>query len=381
MSDEYGYGREQIVFVKAEGAGAYGTLVQPSAADAIKVLNCNMNISQERKDRLEKGISRSIIDRITGRKSVDWSIDKYALPSGSKDVKPDDAALWEALFGKEEVHQDTSVDYILLAEPSISLSIFSDVGPHREAICGAIPSKWSLKFGGGEEPKVTFSGEAKDHYLCGSGTLAAGASGTTTITVNDARQFCTGMLIKVGTEDNSGSGFLINTINYGANQLTLNAQVTSQSSGAAVIPLPLTATTAGDVIPIIVGNVKFETTTILLTSCGFDIDQKAALRNDEFGTESASGFRYSEFREVTCSLEMYFRKGAAKWLNDAKRFTPQDIEVNLGDTDGYKMEIDANQVEFEIPNIDVPDSDECTISLTGKCLGSAGEDELKVSFL
>ena len=126
-------------------------------------------------------------------------------------------------------------------------------------------------------------------YDGGSGTLAAEASGTTTITVNDARQFCTGMLIKVGTEDNSGSGFLINTINYGTDQLTLNAQVTSQSSGAAVIPLPLTATTAGDVIPIIVGNVKLGTDTILLTSCGFDIDPKAALRNDEFGTESASG--------------------------------------------------------------------------------------------
>jgi len=379
MSTEYAYGREQIIFVKSESP--YGTLVHPAGGDAIKVLSCNMSIAQERKDRLEKGSTRSVISRFTGRKTGEFSIEKYALPSGAKGTKPDDALLWEAVFGSEEVHMDLSVDYILLAEPSISLSIFNDIDPHREALCGAVPSKWSFKFGGGDEPKVTFSGEAKDHYLCGSDTLAQDATTTTAITVTDTRQFAIDMLIKVGTEDNGGAGFNITEINYETNVLTLNAQVASQSTGAAVIPLPITPTTSGDVISVINGNVKIGTSEILITSCGFDLDQKVALRNDEFGSESASGYRHPEFREVTCSLDLYFKKNAAKWLNDAKRFTAQDIEVNLGDTEGYKMEIDANQVEFEIPSIDVPDNDECTISLSGKCLGSAGEDEIVVKFL
>jgi len=379
MSTEYAYGREQIIFVKSEDP--YGTLVHPVGGDALKVLSCNMSIAQERKDRLEKGSTRSVISRVTGRKTSEFSIEKYALPSGSKGTKPDDALLWEAVFGSEEVHLDLSVDYILLAEPAISLSILNDVGPHREAICGAVPSKWSFKFGGGDEPKVTFSGEAKDHYLCGSDVLTEDATTTTAITVTDARQYAIDMLIKVGTEDNGGAGFNITEINYDANVLTLNAQVTSQSTGVAVIPLPITPTTSGDVISVISGNVKIGTSEILITSCGFDLDQKVALRNDEFGSASASGYRHPEFREVTCSLDLYFKKNAAKWLNDAKRFTAQDIEVNLGDVEGYKMEIDANQVEFEIPSIDVPDNDECAISLSGKCLGSAGEDELVVKFL
>ena len=53
----------------------------------------------------------------------------------------------------------------------------------------------------------------------------------------------------------------------------------------------------------------------------------------------------------------------------------------LGDTAGKKLQIDANQVEFDIPKIEVPDSDECTITLTGKCLGSSGEDEITATFL
>jgi len=381
MSDEYGYGREQIVYIKEEDP--YGTLVHPSATDAIKILSANMNIKQERKDRLEKGSTRSVLSRFTGRKKVDWSIEKYALPSGVKGTPPDDALLWEALFGSEDIQSEVSVDYSLAAEPAISLSIINDVGPHREAICGAVPSKLSFKFGGGDEPKATFSGEAKDHYLCGSDALAAGASTTTTITVDDARQFAVGMLIKVGTEDNSSAGFEITEIDYDTNQLTLSAQVTSQSEDAAVIPMPLTATTTGDVIPVTAGTVLFESgaTEILITGCTVDVDQKVLLRNDEFGSDSASGYRHPDFRDVAISLDLYFIKSAAKWLNDAKRFTAQDIEINLGVTDGYKMEIDAGQVEFEIPNITVPDNGECTITLAGKCLGSLGEDELTFSFL
>ena len=81
------------------------------------------------------------------------------------------------------------------------------------------------------------------------------------------------MLVQVGDDDNSDSGFTINSIDYDDDQLTLSAQVTSQDNGAAVIPLPITPTTAGDVIPAIIGTVKIGTTTIYVTDCGFTVDQ------------------------------------------------------------------------------------------------------------
>jgi hypothetical protein len=131
-----------------------------------------------------------------------------------------------------------------------------------------------------------------------------------------------------------------------------------------------------------VGTVKFGSTTIYITGGSFDIDQKVKLRNDEFGYSAARSYRHPDFREVTCSLDLYFEKAATKWLTDAKRFTAQDIEVILGDTAGKKCRIDANQVEFEIPKVEVPDADEATITLSGKCLGTAtGEDEISVTFL
>jgi len=379
MSTEYAYGREEDVFIKSEGT-SFGTLVHPAGTDAIKVLKCDIGFTQERGDIFEKGSTRSLINRVTRRKTVDWSIEKYLYPSGVAGTKPDDTDLWEALFGKVTT-PDSTVLYELLAEPTMSLSIHRNIGPHREAICGAVPTKWGLKFGGGDEPKVTFSGNAADHYLCGSDSLSAGVSGSSNIVVYDARQFTVGMKIKVGTETNSGAGFTISTITYGTNTLGLNASVTSQAKDTAVVPLPITPTTAGSVIPIIVGTVKFGSTPLLITGCTFDVDQKAKLRNDEFGYSAATGQRYPERRVVNCSLDMYFKSDAAAWLNDAKRFTAQDIEVVLGDTSGYKCQIDAGQVEFDIPKVAVPDADEATITLSGTCLAtSTGENELTVTF-
>ena len=381
MSTKYAYGREQIVYVTEESAAAFGTLVQPVLTDAMKVLSAKFNVAQERKDRLEKGATRSLISRITGRKTCDWSIEKYVLPSGVLDTPSDDALLWEAMFGKEDI--SSGIVYSLLAEPAISLSLFNNVGPHREALGGAVPSKWTLNFGGGDEPKVTFSGEAKDHYFCGSDALAAQATASTTITVDDASQFAVGMLIDVGTENNTGAGFEITIIDFDTNIMTLDAAVTSQAVDAAVVPHVLAATTAGNIIPVTIGTVKLGAgaDTLLLTACSFDIDQKAKMRNEEFGSYMASGFRHPEYREVTCSLTMYLRKGDVKWINDTKRFVPQDIEVILGDTEGSILQIDANQVEFDIPNMEVPDAEEASITMTGKCLGSAGEDEITATFL
>lgn len=375
------YGREELVFVKQESS--YGTLAYPAGTDAIRVLKCDLSGAQERADIPEKGLTRSQITRVTRRKSASWSIEKYVRPSGTAGTAPDDTDLWEALFGTKTVSAGTSVAYSLLREPTANnaLSIHRLYGPHSEAVCGAVASKLSLKWGGSDEPKITFSGDAKDHLLSGSDTLSASVSASDKIIVTDARQFAVGMRVKVGTEDNTGAGFTIESINYTTNELDLAASVTSQASGAAVIPMPLTPVYTGSVIPVIVGTVKIGTTTIYVTGGSFDVDQKLKLRNDEFGSATARGVRHPERREVTCSFDLYFESGAAKWLNDAKRFTAQDVEVVLGDTAGSKLQIDAAQVEFEIPKVSVPESDEATISLGGKCLGTSSyEDEITMTF-
>jgi len=371
------YGREEQVFVKAEST--YGTFTHPAGNDAIAVTKCDMEGGQERKDIPEKSSTRSLITRSTGRKSASFSIEKFLRPSGTAGTKPDDSDLFKAIFGTETVGA-SDVAYTLLKEPVTSLTILRQVGHFQEAVFGAVPGKFSLKFSGSDEPKITFSGDAKDHIISGTAALASAASATDKIIVTDARQFAVGMKIKVGTEDNTAAGFTIDAIDYDDNELDLNANVTSQSSGAAVIPMPLTAVTAGSVIPVIIGSVTIGATTIDITSCTFDVDQKVKLRNDQFGYSSARGAKFPENRDVKVSLDLYFETGALKWVNDAKRFTNQDICVVLGETAGSMVQIDANTVELDIPKVDVPESEECTISLSGTCKGSTAEDEIALTF-
>ena len=79
--------------------------------------------------------------------------------------------------------------------------------------------------------------------------LTSAVTNSDKVIVTDARQFCVGMKIKVGTEDNTAAGYTIDAINYSTNELDLSANVVSQALGAAVIPMPLTAVTAGSVVP------------------------------------------------------------------------------------------------------------------------------------
>ncbi len=371
------YGREAFVFVKKETVP--GTYVHPAAGDAIQTISCDLGFKHERKDIPLKSSSRSLVTRVTGRRSATWSIEKYLMPSGTAGTAPDDADLFEALFGTV-VDGASDVVYSLAKEPGIGLSILCQDGHHQEAVCGAVPGKMSIKFGGGEEPKVSFSGEAYDHYLSGSDILASAASATDKIIVTDARQFCVGMKVRVGTEDNT-TGFVIDAIDYVTNELDLSANVTNQAKDAAVIPFALTPTYTGDVMVVTAGTVTIGGTTIYVTGATFDVDQKPKLRNDEFGLALPRGLRYPDRREVRVSMDLYFESGAVKWYNDAKRFTAQDICLLIGDTAGKKVQIDANQVEFDIPSVKRPESDEATITISGICKGTAtGEDECTVTF-
>lgn len=380
---EQSYGREELVFIKEETT--FGTLVQPAGTDAIKVKKCDLGFAHERADILEKGSSRSLVNRVTRRKSATFTIDKYVRPYGTSGQKSDDSDLWKAVFGTETVNSGTSVVYTLAKEPSTSLTILRQFGPHQEAVCGAVPSKLSLTFGGGDEPQVSFSGEAKDHSLSGSAystTATSTSSDKVSVAVTDALQFCAGMKVVIGTDTNSGAGYTIESINYTTGELDLSTNVSSiQAIGSLIAPLAITPTTAGSVIPVTIGSVAIGSTTVYVTGGTFEIDQKVKMRNDEFGTSAARGFRHPECRDVSFSLDLYFDRGAAKWLNDAKRFTAQDIQVVLGSGSGCVLQIDANQVEFDIPKVSVPEQDEATISIAGKCLGTAtGEDEISVTF-
>lgn len=380
MNPNYAYGREEFVFVKKETV--MGTYVAPAATDAIQVISTDIVFTPQRKRVPVKTSLRQQLVKVNGRKSGTWSIEKYLLPSGTAGTAPDDTDLWEALMGSI-TDGASDVVYALTKEPGMSLSILRQFGPHQEAICGAVPGKATISWGGeeGSEPKAKFEGVCYDHYLSGTDALAVAVSAADEIVVVDARQFAVGMLIDVGTDDNTGAGFLIEGIAYATNTLTLNADVASQAEDAVVKPHYLTPTTAGDIMQVINGTVTLGGSGIYLTGGSVEIDNAPKLRNNEYGLALPRGLRYPDSRIVKVSLDMYFERGALAWYNDAKRYTALDAVILLGDVAGKEVQIDLTDIEFDIPSVKIPEADEATISLTGQADGSAtGDDEVVVTF-
>lgn len=92
-TNRHGLGRELKCFVRDEatyatyaaGTGTGGGLV---SADAFKALTLGMEFTQTRNDRVDSRQTRSIQERITGRKEASWSCEMYALPGTYTETTP-----------------------------------------------------------------------------------------------------------------------------------------------------------------------------------------------------------------------------------------------------------------------------------------------------
>lgn len=379
VATPHAVGRNQKFFAKAETT--FATFAKPAATNALKVLKSEMSFKQERKDRMDARSSRSVLERITGKQEVTWSVEKYILPSGSAGTAPDDGDIWKNLLGVETVNASTSVVYTPSASQSAlgSLSLvrhFNDVV--MEALAGAVCESASVKLSGGDEPKVTFEGFAAKHihtgYSTTSGALSGGES-SISIQSADVYNFENGSVIQVGTSTNHEV-----TSGGGTSTLTLGTTISgAQSSGVAVAPYVPSETTAGSPIAGVLGSLTVDGTALLISSAEVNIKNNHKQVNDEafyaYTTDYVPGFR-----EVTGSLTVRARRDFVLYLGKRKAFTTRDLQLICGTTSGAKFKIDIDYAEFEFSALEAPEAEEVTFTLPFKALGSSGEDEITVTF-
>lgn len=98
---DYAAGFRETVFVCPEPV--YGTIVHPAATDAIDFMTASLEFKQERVNRADKTSTRSYRERISHRKETTWSLNMYALPSGTTGVAPDIDPGLVAAFGRKVV--------------------------------------------------------------------------------------------------------------------------------------------------------------------------------------------------------------------------------------------------------------------------------------
>lgn len=237
---------------------SYATEKKVTSADQILHLGIGQ-IVQNRGyiEDAQKRYSRSRVARIQGRfepGQLDSGI--YMKPSGTPGTPPMGDALYESLFGRKVVTGGSKVEYKpdLITSPIVSLtcwirqghSVFRAIGTVLEQ--GTFP----LKAGNDADAVAQMQFQSKFAKLLITGTdyvaTAIGSTPQTTVVVNDASKFDAGGYLIINDNDNGGAGWLIASVNYTTNTLTLSTGIANVPQFALVKPWVPTGSESGHIV-------------------------------------------------------------------------------------------------------------------------------------
>lgn len=406
LSNPHALGRDRVFYVENETTA--GTFVKPTGGDQniAKLLSSSIDLQQERKERNDARSTRSLLERITGKGTISWSIEAYVIPSGTAGTPPDLHELFYAAMGGYANVGGTSDTYSLSDSQTLrTLSIthhYNDMV--QEAIAGAWVNTMTISASGGEEPKVTFEGGAMSYAFTGSSTLNGAVDNSTSFTVDDSGQFHTNSSgtgassvvwftdddAGTNSDDNSGAGFKV-TDDSSDPTLTAEANIDSGSDvniaadGDEVRPfVPAAASDSPQGSPIsgIAGSLKLDGGSALpITAFEVTLANNIKPLDDEafkqFPDDVIPGFR-----NVTGSITFRARKDLVRELGKREAFTQRDIAVVLGSGGGTTCTINVDQAEFDFSALEVPEAEEGTVTLPFTALSSSASaaDELDIVF-
>lgn len=373
-------GSQEGVYVSPETV--FGTFVKPTASHGLRVKKSVFTCTQERVNRTDKKLSRSINERITRRKKAEWSLTLYACPSGSAGVAADDDQLIECVLGAKATSASTHVIYTPSLTYDTSVSLHRICGDFAQSLPGSIVTKMEVRVKGEDEVEIEYSGESADYiHTQSTVTSASAASGASAITVADAHDYlAANSIIKLGTNDNGGAGYTVASVS--GTTVNLGSALTGNIALAAtVVPFFATSTTHGVPLGCFPGTIKLDTVEHKFRELTISIDNKANIRRDTYGSSSADGYTATDFREITINGTTHARAAYGKWIGKSQQFDDVAMEVTLGDTAGARIIITMPYCEFDVIPIEIPETDLCTLTFKGLAKASVtGEDEISIKY-
>jgi hypothetical protein len=214
-------GADELMYASLETV-CYGTWQRPVGTDALRVKEITFGRSQERVTRDDKLGTRSHTERISRKKTVEWSFRSYLVPSGIDPsvaaTPPDIGDVFAALFGVETINAGQDVTYSLLRQNVLSLTLHRIGVNYAESLTGCVPNAATISWSGTEEPEIEVSGFGKNWVITVKGETASATTVTgTTVKVIGAANVCNvDSMIAIddaGTiDDNGGLGYHVSAV-------------------------------------------------------------------------------------------------------------------------------------------------------------------------
>jgi len=373
--------KETEVFVKKETT--FGTLAFPAATDAIKVTAVPTGSQPESfSDSEELQNSRSKPDRAqdqTPAAPIDLKL--YSRPSGAAGTPPQEDVLLECALGLKTVNAGVSVVYSpAIALPSFSLcwkeghTWFFAAGCKVGNLSWAFAAKGYLNLG--------FSGLAQKVMLAGtSETVADSTTELLKLASGGAKLFTAGAYVQVGSEDNSGDGYLITAVDLDNDTITISPALSGAPAADVVVKgfLP-TPSYSGTKVEAKTGTVTLDGADLKIMSATGSLNNNLAQDDQELTSDYFVSDIEGGMRDAGGQLQCRFRRELAGFFSRARNQIQGAIVMQAGAVAGSQVKFELPQAEMNTPSLG---GDSIWRDLNVELVGlpsAANEDEAKITY-
>jgi len=383
----FAFANEEECFIVKETS--CGSLKKPGADNRVYTVG-PIDFTQEQEflddEQIRAGASR--LSPIKGRKTPgDYSFNTYVKPSGTLGTAPEHDVLFDCLMGSKTVNAGTSVVYSL-ANQLDSFSLWVKKGHTVFAFRGATVQTAEFGVSGDAIAGISWSGNYMEQKWAGTGTVNGAVDGSgvpvteLTMKPGQAKRYCEGMYIEVGTNDNGGNGFRITNVNYSTNKLTIAGGVDDdQGTDPAVTPwLPIAGAEVGTPVHGKIGMVTIGGDNCIVLSATVSINNNIKYYIDEKNNEwTAERFGRPTIREIEGNLDLYFLEEGPNYFYEAEYQQQDALIIPAGNVSGYIMSISIPYAEYRTPR--VTGDEEFMQSLPYIAVASSSlNDEMTITF-
>lgn len=369
---------EQVVFAVEETTK--GVAVFPTAAAEMIVTAGPAELNQQPtftpSDEMDDTLD--ILNRFQDQiANGQFSLPIYLRPSGTAGTPPMGKFLYESLMGLETIVGSTSVTYSQ-AKIKPSFTLWAKKGHTVFFARGACVESGSLSLTNKGGSMMTCAGGFMQMGWAGTDEVVGAVSSSVSVIVADAKRFTAGGVVQIGTDTNSDAGYVIDSINYATNTLTM-AEAVSCDDEAVIKGFLPDLTPVGDVLENKDLTISFDGTSKVLKSLELAINSPVAWQTDEISANGYVSEYIEDRRQISVNPTALFREADLSYFYDALQNTQIAVIITISNGAGSICTINLPYTELEVPNIETS-APTISLAIAGVALGSSGEDSCSIVF-
>jgi hypothetical protein len=382
-SSDLAYANQEQCFAIKEDA--CGVLKFPATTDR-KFTVGPLDFSQER-ELIEDAQIRAAASQLPGIKARlltgDFSFTTYMKPSGALGTIPEQDLFLACALGKSTPTPGVKVEYTL-EDQLDSMSLWFKKGHTVFALRGAVIESLNFSIQGDQPGQMKFAGKFMERLWAGecpaNDTCGVGKE-TIQLAATGALRYCVGMFVKIGTDQNTVTGYQITEVNYTANTIKISPTlVTDQGTNPTVYPfLPAPAAEVGEPAHGKLGIVTVGGQNMVVLTADLTLNNNVKFYdNEKNNVWTAERFGRPGKRSIEGTITAFFLKQGMSYFYRADYHITDALIIPVGNVSGKIIEVSIPYAEYKAPKI--TGNEEFIQDLSFKAVASASlNDELKVT--